>query len=196
MENEFAQAAHHASLDPRQLVESAVQGDSGAWSEIYLKHYDAIYRYLFGRLGRKEEAEDLASQVFLEALKSIASYKDRGKPLAAWLFGIARNVSNNQFRHPRRTKTESLNRDDLMDGNVVVPDHHAEMMDLMAGINLLTEDQRETIILRFYVGLSAKEAAGILGKSEHAIYALQVRAIATLRRRLTLDVQPSAQSAA
>jgi RNA polymerase sigma-70 factor (ECF subfamily) len=57
-------------------------------------------------------------------------------------------------------------------------------MDLIDGINGLTKEQRETLVLRFYVGLSAKEAGEILGKTEHAIYALQVRAIASLRRLL------------
>ncbi|HEU0075338.1 MAG TPA: sigma-70 family RNA polymerase sigma factor [Dehalococcoidia bacterium] len=163
----------------------AKQRDSAAWSTIYSQHYDSVFRYLFGRLGRKEESEDLASQVFLEALRSIDSFNDRGKPLAAWLFGIARNVANSQFRSARkRGRTEPLLNGDFEDEKAFIGDLQAESMDLIEGINGLTKEQRETVVLRFYVGLSAKEAGEILGKTEHAIYALQVRAIAALRRLL------------
>jgi RNA polymerase sigma-70 factor (ECF subfamily) len=187
-----------SQLDPGtqdELVQLARQGDALAWSEIYLRHYGAVYGYLFGRLGRKEDAEDLASQVFLEALKGIDRYSDRGRPLVGWLFGIARNLSNNRFRRTRLAPVESIDRDDLVDANAVSWDHRDESMDLIDSVNKLTEDQRDTIILRFYVGLSAKEAAEVLGKSEQAINALQFRAVATLRRQL-LGTQHSKESLA
>jgi RNA polymerase sigma-70 factor, ECF subfamily len=175
----------------------AKQRDSAAWSTIYSQHYDSVFRYLFGRLGRKEESEDLASQVFLEALRSIDSFNDRGKPLAAWLFGIARNVANSQFRNARKQgRTEPLTDSDLEDEQAFIGDLHADSIDLVEGINGLTKEQRETVVLRFYVGLSAKEVGEILGKTEYAIYALQVRAIATLRRLLDKRPEDRKESAA
>jgi RNA polymerase sigma-70 factor (ECF subfamily) len=174
--------------DPALLIR-AKQRDSAAWSTIYGQHYDGVYRYLFGRLGAKEDAEDVASQVFLEALRSIDSFTDRGKPIAAWLFGIARNLANNQFRSAnRRRETAGLGEDDdIEDGKATFGDLKAEALDLIAGINELTRDQRETVILRFYVGLSAKEVAFLLDKTEPAVYALQVRAVSALRRILAAD---------
>jgi len=190
-------SAHREDPTQVELVRLAKQRDSAAWSAIYAQHYDSVFRYLFGRLGRKEESEDLTSQVFLEALRSIDSYSDRGKPLAAWLFGIARNLVNNQFRNVnRRGEAEPLGDDDIEDRKSTIGDLQAESLDLIAGINELTRDQRETIILRFYVGLSAREVAGLLGKTEQAIYALQVRALATLRRLLGEERGSREESAA
>jgi RNA polymerase sigma-70 factor (ECF subfamily) len=188
MQATWPNSTHREGLAEIELVKLAKQRDSAAWSAIYSQHYDSVFRYLFGRLGRKEEAEDIASQVFLEALRSIDSFADRGKPLAAWLFGIARNLANNQFRSSRkRGETESLGDDDLEDGKATIGDLKAESLDLIACINELTKEQRETLVLRFYVGLSAKEAGVVLGKTEQAIYALQVRGIAALRRLLGDD---------
>jgi RNA polymerase sigma-70 factor (ECF subfamily) len=197
MQATWPNSASRGGVAEAELVELAKQRDSTAWSSIYSQHYDSIFRYLFGRLGRKEEAEDLASQVFLEALRSIDSYIDRGKPLAAWLFGIARNLANSQFRSiKKKGGTEPLGDADIEDGKAVIGDLKAESLDLIAGINELTKEQRETLVLRFYVGLSAKETGDVLGKTEQAIYALQVRAIAALRRLLGEDVGGREESAA
>jgi RNA polymerase sigma-70 factor, ECF subfamily len=189
MQATWAESTFHESEDDAELLKLAKQRDSAAWSTLYSLHYDSVYRYLFGRIGSREEAEDIASQVFLEALRSIDSYSDMGKPFAAWLFGIARNLANNLFRNvSRRGELAGLiEEQEAEDGKATFGDLKAEMLDLIAGINQLTKDQRETVVLRFYVGLSAKEVAAVLGKTEPAIYALQVRAVSALRRILHED---------
>ena len=162
----------------------AKQRDAAAWSSLYSQHHDAVYRYIYGRLGQKEEAEDLASQVFLEALQSIDSFNDKGKPLAAWFFGIARNLANNSVRRSKRLglqeSLETENKDDAL--RSLPGGLSTDSLELVAGLEELTKEQRETIVLRFFVGLSARETGQVLGKSELAVYALQVRAIAALRR--------------
>lgn len=170
-------------LIQRELVGRAKQRDSAAWSTIYAENYDAVYRYIYGRLGRREEAEDLASQVFLEALQCIDSYKDMGRPLVAWLFGIARNLSNGSARRSKRAPQASTDENELANNlPALVDGWSSDSMDLVNGINGLTREQRETLVLRFYAGLSAREVGRVLGKTEQAVYALQVRAIASLRR--------------
>jgi RNA polymerase sigma-70 factor (ECF subfamily) len=59
------------------------------------------------------------------------------------------------------------------------------MMDLLKGLECLTNEQREALVLRFLGGLSAKETGLVMGKTENAVYSLQVRAIATLRRLMS-----------
>jgi RNA polymerase sigma-70 factor (ECF subfamily) len=172
-------------LAQRELITLAKQRDSAAWSSIYSQHYDSIFRYVYGRLGRREEAEDLAAQVFLEALQHIDSFVDTGKPLAAWLFGIARNLANNNVRRSKRVENrESLEDEDLEPVNGHVSGPSAESLDLLAGLDKLTKDQKEVIVLRFFVGLSAKETGEIVGKTELAVYALQVRALVALRKQI------------
>ena len=56
-----------------------------------------------------------------------------------------------------------------------------------AALKLLTDDQREAIALRFFAGLSAREAADVMGRQEGTIRGLQFRAIAALRRQLGIQ---------
>ncbi len=191
-------AAGQEDLGQRALVALAKQRDSAAWSTLFSQHYDAVYRYIYGRLGQKEEAEDLASQVFLEALQSIASFNDTGKPLAAWFFGIARNLANNSVRRNKRLGSqESLDSEDNEAALRSLPGGLSnDSLDLMAGLDELTKEQRETIVLHFFVGLSAKETGHVLGKSQLAVYGLQVRGQAALRRRLGHGTQQREQPAA
>ncbi|HEU0073191.1 MAG TPA: sigma-70 family RNA polymerase sigma factor [Dehalococcoidia bacterium] len=174
------------NLTEAQLVLLARQRDAATWSEIYVQHYTRVYRYIYGYLGSKEEAEDLAAQVFLEAIQNIDSYHDRGRPLLAWLFGIAKNLIRGRAKRVRRNleaianQTAELQRTPSSQGGI-----SPEMMDILKGLNSLTGEQRETLVLRFLTGLTAKETGLVMGKTEYAVYALQVRGLATLRRLMS-----------
>jgi RNA polymerase sigma factor (sigma-70 family) len=63
-------------------------------------------------------------------------------------------------------------------------DRLAENVDLERALAELTPEQREVLILRFRLGLPTREVAVLVGKAEGAVYSLQVRGIAALRRRL------------
>src|SRR5687768_11958402 len=78
--------------DESRLVRRAKERDAAAWSELYDAYYQVLFRYAFVRLRRREDAEDVASQVFLEAIKGIDGYEDRGRPFLAWFYGIAHNL--------------------------------------------------------------------------------------------------------
>jgi RNA polymerase sigma-70 factor (ECF subfamily) len=194
------QVTGRAGLSQSELVGLARQRDSAAWSEIYSQNYTPIYRYLFGRLGRKELAEDLAAQVFLEALQSIDSYRDRGLPLLAWLYGISRNLIRNGARKAGRTgEADAVTLDDATEkhrAGITPGGLDIESLDLVRGMEKLSKDQREVIVMRFFVGMSAKETGAILGKTEQAIYSLQVRAIAALRRTIGDDARASSKESA
>lgn len=174
------------NLSEAELVLLARRRDAATWSEIYVQHYTRIFRYIYGSLGSKEESEDLAAQVFLEAIQSIDSYRDHGRPLLAWLFGIAKNLIRGQAKRARRSR-ETVDRQtaELQEAPSSPGGIKPEVLDLLEGLENLTDLQREVLRLRFLVGLSAKETGLVMGKTEHAIYALQVRAIATLRRLMS-----------
>jgi len=59
--------------------------------------------------------------------------------------------------------------------------------EVAAAMEALTEEQREAIALRFFAGLSAREAAAVMGKQEGTVRGLQFRAIAAMRRSLGID---------
>ena len=182
-----------------QFVDELKARRPDAWAALYDAHYRQIYRYAFVRGGSREVAEDLAATVFSRALTAIGAYSYSGRPLLAWLYGIARNVVNEHCREAYRANAGSLARavrDSLGDRRHRVRDDRSESpgaadparliegLDLRHALARLTRDQREAILLRYVVGLSAREAGAVLGRPEGAVYSLQSRALAALRRHL------------
>ena len=75
--------------DETKLVERAKQGDKQAISELYRRHVDVIYRYIWARVGDGPVAEDLTAQVFLKALEGLPTYQPGGTPFVVWLYRIS-----------------------------------------------------------------------------------------------------------
>jgi RNA polymerase sigma-70 factor (ECF subfamily) len=166
------------------LVRRAKSGDDGVWCHLYDQYYPFLFRYAFYRLRNREDAEDVASQVFLEAVRQIDRYEQRDKPLLAWLYGICRNLTAARCRQQGREKATNASL------QVITPleDNGAGLTDQFAledALMKLTDDQREVVMLRFREGLSSREIAEVTGRRETAVYSLQVRGVARLRRLLT-----------
>ena len=214
MNEQVASADAATQVEPydAELVGRAKARSPEAWTEIYNTHYDAIFRYARARVFDETTAEDLTSSVFVGALKGIDSYKYRGRPLLAWLYRIARNVVASHQREvlpprdedmkegldlPRRVLWHLMRRprrDDVRGtGQYLIetvggggdPAMMVDRFDLRDALAKLPAGQREVVILRFLVGLSAQEVAAVTGKGTAAVYSLQARAILALRERLT-----------
>ncbi len=69
---------------------------------LFRDHYAEIVRYLTARLGSREEADDLAAEVFLEALQRVPRLRWRGRPVLAWLYRVAANMASDALK--RRAK--------------------------------------------------------------------------------------------
>ena len=95
--------------DEQILVRRAQQRDQEAFAQLHEEHFDKIYRYVPFKIGNEIEAEDMTQQVFLNALKSISSFKWKGIPFSAWLFRIAHNVSVDHLRRRGRIATVPIN---------------------------------------------------------------------------------------
>jgi RNA polymerase sigma-70 factor (ECF subfamily) len=153
--------------------------DQAAWTRLFNEHQAKLWRYAYARTGSKELADDITSQVFVEALESIHRFRYGGKPVLAWLYRIARNHLGKRFRSAKRevyapTQEPSANPIDVTLNAIVLSDALAS----------LTPDQSDAVVLRFYSGYSTQEIAAAMGKTESAVYSLQIRAMASLRRYL------------
>jgi len=173
------------------LVQRAKNNDQEAFAQLYEEHFDKIYRYLALRIGNEMEAEDMTQQVFLNALQSISSFRWKGVPFSAWLYRIAHNQAVDHLRKNKKRSTVPLD-ESLASSGDSPPSAAERKMDieqLLVATRRLTEAQREVISLRFTSELSIAQVAGIMGKSEGAVKALQHSAIVALRRTMLVTEQ-------
>jgi len=170
----------------QDLVHRAQKGDNGAFGQIYEIYFDRIYRYMVVRIGDRTEAEDITQQVFLNALRSIQSFKWKGAPFSAWLFRIAHNLLVDYLRKNKKVVTIPLDDSLIHSGNnpQLMAEHSLEMERVVSATKHLTKAQQEVISLRFAADLPIAEAAKIMGKSEGAVKALQHSSIVALRKAL------------
>ncbi len=162
-----------------QTIERA-RADPAAFRPVYEAYFPRIYRYCLRRVGCPQEAEDLASQVFTSALAALADY--RGGSLAAWLFRIAHNAVANHLRGRRVTvPLEGIDRPDEGDEMVERLVDLEERQCVERLIAALPDDQRELLALRVAGGLSAKDIAQVMNKSEGAVRVAIHRIVQQLR---------------
>jgi RNA polymerase sigma-70 factor (ECF subfamily) len=186
---ESANLAWNAVERPRhaeaELIREAKRRSPQAWSAIYNAHYGQLYRYCYARCRNEWVASDLASSVFLEALEGIDRFMYRGRPLLAWLYRIARNLVSDYLEARGREATAVGELAILMESHTRSPASEASARaDVENALRQLTDDQRQIVELRFFVGLTTSEIAEVLGRNEAAVYSLEVRAIVTARRFL------------
>lgn len=171
--------------DVAGLVAAARRGDEAAFTEIYRRYADRVYRFCLFRVKQPADAEDLMQQTFIRAIEALPRYEERGLPLGAWLFRIARNAA---IDHERARRDEV----DLDDWPALAPtpaieDETGRLADresLLGAISRLTPDQREVLGYRFFADLSARETGRLMGRGEATVRGLQARALAALRREL------------
>lgn len=168
----------------------AQQGDRQAFGSIFDAYHVSVYRFVASRVGSPSDAEDLTQLVFVKALEALPRFTARGVPFGGWLFRLARNtvVDHVRTRHEHLELEAAEQRATEDAGPDVIVAVRDDLEAVARALENLTEDQREVIALRFFAGLSAKEAAEAMGRQEGTIRGLQFRAIAALRRSLGLDL--------
>ena len=171
------------------LIKRAVNGDRDAFGDLYLLHLNAIYRYIFYRIGEESDAEDLTENVFLNAWKALPGYRDCGLSLKSWLYRIAHNLVIDYHRRNNKDCSQSLDENFEFADYEEKPDSFSlyieEKNAIAHAISKLTLDQQQIIILRFIEGLSHAEIALIMDKSEGACRMLQNRALIALNHQLS-----------
>ena len=170
------------------LVTLAQQGDAEAFGQIYDAYVDAVYRYVYYRLGSHSLAEDLTSETFLRALRRIDSFTWQGKDIGAWFVTIARNLVADHVKSSRfKLEVTTADMLDADRGDNGIEDEVLGRLQnavLLDAVRQLKPEQQECIVLRFLQGLSVAETAAILRRSEGAVKQLQLRAVRALAKLL------------
>jgi RNA polymerase sigma factor (sigma-70 family) len=148
-------------LRRRSLTRSAGGGDAAAFSVVYERHHQALYRYCRSILRHDQDAQDALQSTMTRAFAALQD-EPRDFELRPWLFGIAHNEAISLLR--RRRPVDEL--DDLATRDAPVDEQvslRADLQRLHQDLGALPERQRATLVLRELSGLSHTEIAQVLG---------------------------------
>jgi RNA polymerase sigma-70 factor (ECF subfamily) len=179
------------------LVHAAVQrareGDQDALRLLYLRYSNSVFSYVCSIVPDEHAAEDITQTVFSRLEARLQRYEPRRVPFGGWLTTVAHNAAIDYMRAQRMVPCE-----EVLDPDAAHEDPSRERLAaIREALAVLPTDQREVLTLRFVIGLSIKEVAERLGRSEPAIDALQHRGRRRLRLELTrLKAAPSSISVA
>ncbi|OLE35519.1 MAG: hypothetical protein AUG48_10385 [Actinobacteria bacterium 13_1_20CM_3_68_9] len=175
-----------AGDDDRPLIERVRKGDQDAARTLYERYFDRIYNYVYARLGRAEDAEDLAIDTMTRSLTRLDQFQDQGVAFSSWVYKIAHNATIDHYRRHGKVTLVSLEQATLpqsADPSELAVEQLSNE-DLRIALRALTDEQQQVLILRFFQDLTAAQVAGIMGKSVGAVQALQHRALGSLERAL------------
>ena len=169
----------------KNLIERAIKGEASAFGLLYDKYQPQIYRFIYLKVGHREEAEDLTHQVFLKTWGNIDRYNFQGFPFSSWLYRVARNQVIDFYRTKKANLSlESINITELKieSFNSGEIDVNPDIERIKKAIHQLNLRQQDVIILRFIEDFSLAEVASILNKTETAVKLIQHRALKKLKK--------------
>src|SRR5215207_7513155 len=161
-------------------VARAKEGDDDALRFLYLSYADNVYGYVCSIVRDEYEAEDVTQQIFAKLMTALGRYEPRLVPFSAWILRVAHNAAIDHVRTRRPVPCEEVRCG-------AGPDYAAgreRFADLRLALAALPAEQRDVIMLRFLVGLTPREVAERLGRSEDAVHGLQHRGRRRLRREM------------
>ena len=172
------------TTDMQAIIAKAKDGDKDAFGVLYQEFYTPVYRYIYFRVSSKDEAEELAQDVFVKAMNAFTRYEARTNTPLPYFYTIARNTVIDWQKKKRGVHVdqemfmEIADDTSKTDKQAVVSE---ELVALKKALQELPEDQREALELRFFNDLSGREVAQVMGKSEESVRQLQSRGMKALK---------------
>ena len=187
--------------DERRFVERLQKHDERAFNELVEAYSPRVYRLVARMLGRREDAEDMAQEVFVQVFKGIGQFRGESK-LGTWIYRVAINLCKNRSKYLSRRQDDKQDALDAVadrqplhqakgvtSGQINRPDHMVEGMQIEAimrrCIAELDPDFREALILRDVENLSYDEIIEITGVAEGTVKSRIHRARALLKHRVS-----------
>jgi RNA polymerase sigma factor (sigma-70 family) len=168
-----------------EVLHAARRGDDAAWAALYRDLAPALVGYLRGR--GAPDPEDLVGEVWVQVVRHIDGFEGDERGFRSWVFTIAHRRLID-VRRVQRRRPEDLST--VQDLEFALPPVEAEpealatlgTQEVLALLDLLTDDQREVLLLRLVAGLRLAEIAEVTGRPRQAVKSLQKRGIEHLRR--------------
>jgi RNA polymerase sigma-70 factor (ECF subfamily) len=172
----------------RNLVSHAVKGDQHAFGTLYEMHLDAIYRYVYLRVGEAALAEDMTEEVFVKAWEALPGFRPMKSPFTSWLYRIAHNLVVDHYRRESRVGVAAELNPEAQPDLALSPEdilvEQENIAALAAAIKQLSDEEQQVIVLRFVEGMPHLQVAEVIGKSAAASRVIQHRALTALANHL------------
>jgi RNA polymerase sigma-70 factor (ECF subfamily) len=166
-----------SALSDQDLLEGVRAESEPHFAELYTRYFQRIYNFVYARMRNHAEAEEVVQETFLAVFRSFGNYSGQSS-LLSWIYGIAKNTTNN---HLRRAKSQT-ERIDLADDEDLMPRASIgegmpdEQLDLHRFRELLDERleslsdwQAEIFEMRHFENLSIPEISRRTSRSSDAV---------------------------
>ena len=167
-------AAPIADMDA--LIERCLTGDQAAWDQIVRQHWRKVFNLAYKFVGRHDEAEDLAQDIFLKIFKSLGTFDSRAN-FQTWLISVSRNLCIDHYRSVRKereTIDRSVDSSMLMpvsktQGQMAMMEQHDRVELLREAMGTLPKTLRTAVLMRDIQELSYQEIADKLRLPEGTV---------------------------
>jgi RNA polymerase sigma-70 factor (ECF subfamily) len=158
------------AMSHQELVARAVQGDARAFERLVKRHYMLVYKVSYTWCGVKEDAEDIAQEVFVKLARNIRNFKQKSS-FTTWLYRITINTAKDYYRKSsaRRTHESAYVNEQLHTSESDAAGNPVSPAELSAALGRLPEKLKDAVILVFGEGLSHREAAEALRCAETTV---------------------------
>jgi RNA polymerase sigma-70 factor (ECF subfamily) len=175
------------------MVERCLQGDDAAWETVVNSYAKRIYNLTYRYTSRRHEAEDLTQEIFIRVYQNLKSFRSDSGSFQNWIMRVGRNLIIDHYRRTRRFQqtagTEEMETMNLKDDKVPSPLRRAEQSEashfLREGLQALSPELKEAIILRDLEGMAYQEITELLGIPEGTVKSRINRARLELAKLLT-----------
>jgi RNA polymerase sigma factor (sigma-70 family) len=173
-------------LDSAELIEEA-RTNYNAFSLLYRRHYDAVFKYCVHRLFDRHHAEDLTSQVFLRVVEKFQSFNGNEKQFRGWLYVIATNFINEHLRKAAvQKKAQKYFSENPQNNNNNIEDKAAKLRLLKNAILTLKPKYQTIITLHYFEKMKFDQIAEVLGTSPGTVRSQLSRGIEKLRKKMKI----------
>ena len=160
-----------------KIVERCLQGDDAAWETVVKTYGKRLFNLSYRYMNSKEEAEDLTQEILIRVYQNLKSYRPEAGSFQNWILRVARNLIIDRYRQLRRFSTvggtEEMETMNIADNRVRTPQQAAEQSEasrfLREGLQSLSPELKEAIILRDLEGMAYQEIAGLTNVPEGTV---------------------------
>ena len=167
------------------------KSDPGAFTRLYLRHYDAIFRYCAHRLFERTTAEDITSEVFLKMVENFHGFDGNEKQFRNWLYRIATNAVNEHIRKTTRrsailTWVWQGSSKPGIDDSAAADESQDNQAVIKKALLMLKPDEQAIVTMRFFENLKPEEIAEVVGASASTVRSQLSRAMEKLRKHISV----------